>query len=103
MTPIEQRIRAAIDAAKSAGIRLTSGRWMNLTGPIFEACAMGCVVAPLDHDTRFEYDLVGLAASELGVTTNWAERFIDGFDGYPRGAGEAYKLGRKLRKEYIDV
>lgn len=103
MNELKDKIVSYIKRAqKDFNITLVSEEWGD--SPTKCACALGCVLLGNDYYLSGDNEInAEIAAEILGVSEEWTENFIYGFDGDPAGInnpqGEAWRLGLEIRNE----
>lgn len=92
---IENELRTAIETKRANGWKIERG--ITYMPTVKSCCALGAYY----NSGQYIY-----ASRELwGVSTNWAPSFADGFDGdlmRDDVDDDAYALGRRLAREYVD-
>lgn len=104
---IKTKIANAIRYAKGQlGFQLVAEDWGSTKGKC--ACALGCLLVQNNCDIPEDGDKASEKAAEiLGVSREWVNDFITGFDdGYPSEPNEAEAsrlIGAELRDEFLPV
>lgn len=110
---IESQIREALDSYVAKGGKLTSGMWGTLFDPMSSSwfvvkkdegcCALSTLLLskqllPINIYTPSH---TGTIADFLGVTIQWVDSFIAGWDSAGESVdNQAFRLGRDLYREY---
>ena len=124
MDDVEKKIREAIASAQESGIKIICGEWgvVNIidghdtmywgflpgTDSQKCCCPMGAVLLNVACGMS-DFEPEAAAANRLGVTTEWVEAFVIGFDGRSPAEGPEFNpkdpsghaAGVKLRAELL--
>ena len=109
---IEEMIRGAVERESAKGFMIVAGEYRSGGGTC--ECPMTAVyfdANPQANRDRAAHDGVAISdikfgvAKKLGVTRQWIDIFVEGFDGHGVSSdanySEAFDLGRKFRREYV--